>query len=372
MLRLLHTSDWQMGLKAVHVASAGEAVRAARLAAAREVIAIANRERVDAVLLAGDTFEHNLVEDRLVHEVVRVLAGSTSPVFVLPGNHDALSHDSVFRRASFRSRPANIVLLETTQPVSIPRTDAVLLAAPVQQKKSFGDPTASLARAPEGAIAIGVAHGSLRIEGKHAADDFPIALDAARKTGLDYLALGHWHAPYLHDERTAYSGTHEPTKFGEGSGQALLVEIDHRGAAPRVRKVPTARLIWEALDLDLSSGTEAAVANVRSALKALPSPAQTLVRLRTRGESEPDAGLWLTALEDEWSTALLHLCVERTDVPASVARGKLSEVAAENRLVAGLLADLEGAASDEPTGASTTDRATARQVLSELIRGVWP
>ncbi|MBI5542692.1 MAG: DNA repair exonuclease [Deltaproteobacteria bacterium] len=374
MLRILHTSDWQMGLKACHVAAAGTAIRAARLDAAREVVAIANRERADVLLLAGDTFEHNLVEDRLVHEVVKVLSGAQAPVFVLPGNHDALSHDSVFRRASWRNRPANVVILEDTKPVPIPGTEAVLLPAPVLQKKSFQDPTATLAQAPAGAIAIGVAHGSLRIEGKHAADDFPIALDAAHKKGLDYLALGHWHAQYVHDERTAYSGTHEPTKFGEGSGQVLIVEIANHGAVPRIQPAPTARLRWEALEADLSAGAEVALQSIRAAVKALPNPGQTLMRLRTLGESEPDAGLALHALEDELAVLLLHVSLERADVPTSVARGKLAEVAADNPLVAGLLADLETASQGEAGGAqaSTADRAAARQILGELVRRVWP
>ena len=372
MLRLLHSSDWQIGLKACHVAGAGDAVRAARLEAARQVVAVANRERVDALVLAGDTFEHNLVEDRLVFEVVKILSEASAPVFVLPGNHDALSQDSVFRRASWRGRPAHVVLLDAAAPVPIPGTEAVLLPAPVLQKKSFQDPTASLARAPAGAIAVAVVHGSLRIEGKHAADDFPIALDAARQLGVDYLALGHWHAQYLHDERTAYSGAHEPTRFGEGSGQALLVDIASHGAAPRLRPVPTARLAWEMLEVDLSGGVDAAVATVRAAVSALAAPARTLLRLRTRGESEPDAGLALKALEDELAGVLLHLSLERTDVPASVARGKLAEVAADNPLVAGLLADLDAAGQSDAAGASTDERAVARQLLAELVRGVWP
>src|SRR5450759_2271927 len=102
MPKILHTADWQMGLKASHVAAVADRVRSARLQAARVLIAKANAANVDAVVLAGDLFEDNLVQDRLVHELVQVLAEAKAPVFVLPGNHDPYSQDSVYRRGSWK------------------------------------------------------------------------------------------------------------------------------------------------------------------------------------------------------------------------------------------------------------------------------
>src|SRR5690242_12882775 len=139
-MRLLHTADWQIGLKAAHVAGAAEAVREARLEAAARVVAEANRLQVDALVLAGDTFEDNLVSDRLVRRVVEVLAASRAPVYLLPGNHDALTEGSVYRRAAFRERPVHLTLLDGGEPVAVPGADGVLLPAPVRAKKSFEDP----------------------------------------------------------------------------------------------------------------------------------------------------------------------------------------------------------------------------------------
>src|SRR5262245_49161576 len=137
MVRILHTADWQIGLRAQHVATVGDAVREARMEAARRCIETANRERVDAVILAGDTFEDNFVDNRLVYNVVEILAASRAPVYVLPGNHDALSKESVYYRGSWGNRPGNVVLLETASPVQVPCTDAVLFPAPLLQKKGF-------------------------------------------------------------------------------------------------------------------------------------------------------------------------------------------------------------------------------------------
>jgi DNA repair exonuclease SbcCD nuclease subunit len=373
-MRVLHTADWQIGLKAKHVASAAEAVRSARLEAGRHVIQAANRARVEAVIVAGDLFDDNLVGDALVRQVVDILAASEAPVFVLPGNHDPLTPDSVYRRYSWRERPARVVLLDGAEPVSIPGVDAVLLASPCTKKKSFEDPTRAFCpRPPGGPMAIGVAHGSLRIEGKHSPDDFPIALDAAERAGLDYLALGHWHGCHIQNPRLAYPGTHEATAFGEvRSGQALLVEIEKRGAIPRIEEVPTGSLTWISLEADLSRGALAALAPVRALLTGLEAPKRTLLRLRTRGQCADGAEVALRSLGEELASRLLFATVDRADLPTEKAQGRLAEIAASSALVAGLLEDLAQPSRDGQAEITPSSAAEARRLLDELVLEVWP
>ncbi len=374
MVKILHSADWQMGLKAQHVAQAAADVRKARLEAARNVIQAANRLGVDAVVLAGDVFEDNFVEDRLVHEVVAVIDGCRAPVYVLPGNHDALTPDAVYRRASWKPRSGHVTLLDGDAPVPIPGTEAVLLPAPLRQKKGMKDPTAAwTALAGLEAIRIGVAHGSLRIEGRHAPDDFPIALDAVARVGLDYLALGHWHGQYIHEGRAAYSGAHETTKFGEsGSGQALLVEIASRGATPRLTPVPTRTLSWRALDVDLSQGAKQEASRVGALTAELAQPGKTLLRIRTTGTSSEEDSSVLDGLQEALlGRGFLHVGLERGDVPRREAEGRLAAVADSSQLVSTLLAELSrpaGAGQEAPQDAV---RLAARQLLSELVMEVW-
>ncbi|NTX56171.1 DNA repair exonuclease [Myxococcus llanfairpwllgwyngyllgogerychwyrndrobwllllantysiliogogogochensis] len=374
MVRILHSADWQMGLRARHVAQVASAVREARLEAARNVIQAANSHQVDAVVLAGDIFEDNLVEDRLVHQVVAVLEGARAPVFVLPGNHDALTPDAVYHRASWKQRPAHVRMLDGDAPVPIPGTAAVLLAAPLRQKKGMKDPTGEWrARADVDAIRVGVAHGSLRIEGKHALDDFPIALDAVARVGLDYLALGHWHGQYVHEERTAYAGAHETTKFGEdGSGQALLVEIASRGAVPRLTPVPTGSLVWRTLELDLGQDAEREAARVLGLMKDAAQPARTLLRIRTTGASSDAATPVVDRLKEGLlGRAFLHVSVERRDIPKAEVEGRLAEVVASSSLVASLLEELSRPLSPGLVDASEAGRIAARCLLSELVMEAW-
>jgi DNA repair exonuclease SbcCD nuclease subunit len=380
MIRILHTADWQIGLRASHVARVGSAVRAARFDAARALVARANEERVDSLVLAGDIFEDNHVEDALVREVVRILSSAQVPVHVLPGNHDPLSQDSVYRRTSWAERPSHIHLLETTQPVSIAHGRGLLLPAPLSLKKSEEDPTHSL-RAPENGASgawIGVAHGSLKIEGKHGRDDFPIALDAAARKGLRYSALGHWHGRYVHGDRTAYSGTLETTKFGEsGSGLALIVSVDESAsasAAPRIEEVRCGQLDWKTREIALSPGSDLELAELERELRAVPDDEakRTLLRLRTTGECDPAAHQRLKALEDELGPRLLYVETDRRDLPSHIVRGKMAEFVSQHPFVAALFESLEPGSDDPDLGAlsgplSPEERASAQRLLTELM-----
>lgn len=363
-LKILHSADWQIGQKAKHVAAVADTVRRARLDAAREVVQAANREKVDALVLAGDQFEDNLVEDRLVRAVVEILATSRAPVFVLPGNHDALTHDSVYRRASWQEAPASIFLFTDSNPIALSGTDAFLFPAPVFQKKSRVDPTAVFPGTEGGreGIRIGVAHGSLRIEGRYSEDDFPIALDAPHRMRVDYLALGHWHGHFAYEGRAVYSGTHETCNFGEkNSGQALLVEIAHPGATPQITPVPTGRLKWLNEELDFDLGEEAGVSVLRKALETIVDPSRTLLRIHTRGRASLEAPVLLRALEEELSLRFLHVSVEREDVASSVIDGKLADLKNRYPIVESLL---DGITSK---GLPPEESGAAMQLLYEIL-----
>lgn len=217
------------------VGAAGDRVRAARLESARTAIQLAREHDADFVLVAGDTFEHNGVSRKLVEEVARILGEAERPVYVLPGNHDPLEVGSVWEHASWDLWP-NVRVLRETGPVPIP--GGTLYASPLRERWSGDDPTAWIPAEGEG-IRVGIAHGTIR-----GVPDTERAHPIAAEQPLDYMALGHWHSTAIHG-RAAYSGTHEPTAFGEReSGNVLLVEIDEAGAPPRTRKLPTARLRW--------------------------------------------------------------------------------------------------------------------------------
>lgn len=297
--RLLHTADWQIGMKAAAVGAAAARVRAARLEAARRVIELANERRVDAVVLAGDTFEDTTVAPALVQQIVDILRHSEAPVFVLPGNHDPLVPGGVFDHAAWRDAAPRVTVLREPGPIAL--GDADLFACPLRERHSMDDPLETLPDAPAAGpprarLRIAIAHGTLRggpIPDDEAADDFPIDLAHARRAGLDWLALGHFHAPSSREidgvVRAAYCGSHEPTKFGESnahgaSGQCLIVTLDRPGAPPHVEAVRTASLEWrQSGPRELRDAAD--VERLRAAIDAEPAASRerVLIDLRLEG-----------------------------------------------------------------------------------------
>ncbi|MBN1588518.1 MAG: DNA repair exonuclease [Pirellulales bacterium] len=277
-MKFLHTADWQIGMRAAHVGGVAARVRDERLAAARRVVDVARHHQVEFLLLAGDTFEDNRVDRRLVQTVADTLAGFGGPVYLLPGNHDPLVPGSVWEHGSW-SAYEDLHVIEKAEPIDL--LGGRLYPCPVFEKHSSEDPTRWIEAVDDGSIAIGVAHGS--VEGiPQERPELPIPRDAAARHGLDYLALGHWHSTVTYDGHMAYSGAHEPTKFDErDSGNVLLVEIAGRGAAPRLTPIRTGGLTWTSLDEEVRA--EGDLGRARQRIEAIDSPDRTLLDLCLRG-----------------------------------------------------------------------------------------
>src|ERR1700754_5310301 len=85
-MRLLHTSDWHVGktLK-------GRPRLDEHRAVLREIVQLARREQVDAVLIAGDLYDSaapNAATQQLVVGALLALADTGARVIAIAGNHD--------------------------------------------------------------------------------------------------------------------------------------------------------------------------------------------------------------------------------------------------------------------------------------------
>jgi DNA repair exonuclease SbcCD nuclease subunit len=253
------------------------------VAAARRVVEAARDPGAEFILVAGDTFEDNGVDRVLVQRAADILVGFGGPVYVIPGNHDPLVPGAVWDHPAWKAS-ANVQLLREEGPVEIP--GGTLYPCPVRAKRSGMDPTIWIPREEGPGLRIGLAHGT--VEGVHQEEpDYPIPRDAASRSGLDYLALGHWHSTATYPGpdgvvRMAYSGTHETTKFGErDSGNALLVEIAGPGAPPVITPVRTGRLSWLSIAEDVRNQGD--IGRIRERIEGMTDAASTLLDLHLAG-----------------------------------------------------------------------------------------
>lgn len=377
MIKILHSADWQLGARFRQFGAMADALRSARLTTLRCSLDVARSRSVDAYLVAGDLFEDNQVEEKLVSEAVRIFGEYPSiPIYLLPGNHDPISGpEAVWNRKALLQAPANVHVLR--EPGLIDIGKAVLLASPLSQKLSTTDPSLKLVDLakdiPADKIKIGITHGALAIEAKHQPNDFPIALNAASRAGLDYLAIGHWHNWLAETDggRIVMPGTPEPDRFSnERSGNVSFVEIDGPGILPRVEALSVATLTWRSLNLDFLN-QESSRMSLDQALADLgDTAAKTVLRITLSGNVSPQVVAEVQAeLAKAGEGFFLHQIVDSTRIALTAA--ERADLQARHPILAQVLADidqLEGFATGSvpPNGDPTTTPLTLSEVQALL------
>ncbi len=305
-MKFIHTADWQIGMKAVHVGEAGDRVREQRIKSVSKIIDLATENTVDFILVSGDVFEDNAVDRFSVQRIADILSGAKIPVYLIPGNHDPFVPGSVWEHPAWKVA-GNIHVLTESKPVEIP--GGTLYPCPVVERYSRRDPTSWIKIVAGEGIRVGVAHGT--VEGIHQDEpDHPIARDAVKRGQLDYLALGHWHSTTLYEDahghvRMAYSGTHETTKFGErDSGNILLVEIPSREAPPSVTVIKTGTLTWKTMEIEVRAPGE--LTAFRNTIEKIDDPESTLADVKLSGVLFLDERDELLHIEDILASRFLY------------------------------------------------------------------
>lgn len=258
MPRFLHTADWQIGRTFTRFEPESAVLLAeARLNAVERLAALATEHRVDAVLVAGDVFDAQILSERTLRRLFLALKGFTGSWVLLPGNHDAGLPQGVWQHVqSLGVMPEHVHVALRPEPICLPGSNLVVLPAPLTQRHTVHDLTAWFDHAdtPEGWVRVGLAHGCVSGFLPESIDaPNPIAADRAQRAGLAYLALGDWHGCKAINERTWYSGTPEPDRFrSNDAGHALLVTVETSTDVPDVQKLPIGLHRWWQHEVTLS------------------------------------------------------------------------------------------------------------------------
>lgn len=287
MVRFVHTADLQLGMPFNFVPDdRGAKLRDLRFAVIDRVVDLAHQSEASFIVVAGDLFDANTVDDRTVEQACARFGRSRVPVYAIPGNHDHGGPGSVWQRARFKlSRPENLKVLEDRQPVPVAGGHAVLLPAPLIQRHERGDTTAhwtpSLGRelAPS-AVRIGLAHGGVSSFGEAEGHNL-IDPQRAQRADLDYVALGDWHGAREAGVRAWYAGTPEPTGFKDNNAGNVLVVTAGRGVPPRIDTVSVGRARWVRHAETLNG--EEDIERLGRWFHELDDPLETLVRLELEG-----------------------------------------------------------------------------------------
>ncbi len=167
------------------------------VAGLRHVLATAASLDADLVLLAGDTFDNARVSAPVLREARDLLAGAGRLVVMLPGNHDPLLENHLFRRAGLVDIAHLRVLgLAGGDSLLLENLDLEIVGLAHRGYSDF--PPLPKARRRAARWQVIMAHGHYVPPGEavaqaHRAWRFDDAALAA--AGGDYIALGHWDRP---------------------------------------------------------------------------------------------------------------------------------------------------------------------------------
>jgi exonuclease SbcD len=276
-VRFLHTADWHVG-RAIRGRSRSDEFAAVL----EELVGIAVDERVDAVLLAGDIYEHRAAApeaDAIVFEALIRLHQAGIRVVAIPGNHD-----SALRLAALGKLldPIGVHVTAHVRPpgaggiVAVSSRDGSELAevacVPFVPERRFGD-AAELFEAGESwyrsyaegmgellnAMAAGFTPGRVSVVLAHLFTDGALvtpgggereltigmayAISPSRlPADVSYLALGHVHLPQAVRGAGAparFPGSLLQLDFGEAGQRKSVTIVDVEAGKPaKVREVP--------------------------------------------------------------------------------------------------------------------------------------
>lgn len=218
-MRFIHTADVHLGA----VPDSGMPWSRERAEAIQNtfahIVRLAEKNRVDLLLIAGDLF-HRQPLSRELKELNYLFSGLTrTRVVIIAGNHDYIREDSPHANYPWSE---NVTFLSSETMSSVYFEDInTEVHGFSYHRQEIPEPRYDDCRAPDdGRIHILLAHGG---DSRH----IPIRMSRLAAAGFDYVALGHIHQPKIYRKsHMAYAGSPEPLdKTDTGPRGCMLGEI---------------------------------------------------------------------------------------------------------------------------------------------------
>jgi len=227
-MKFIHTSDIHFGCEPDFGKPWSEARTRAVKSSLKRIIALAEKEEADGILICGDLFSSIPTEEEL-KEVNDIFSETQIKVYIIPGKSDPVTSTSPVRSFDWAD---NVEYIIDERPAQI----------------SFGD------------FKILMAYGG---EPSH----LPVNAELAAAEDVAYIALGGQHkAAVLEGGRIVYPGNPEPLSPDEtGVRDVAIVEIDNKGRLKsfRTESVQQARYITLVANVTTATTTKEVLENIR-------------------------------------------------------------------------------------------------------------
>lgn len=257
----------------------------------RRITELASALEVDALLCAGDLYEH----DRFTPDTVKLLEREFGriapiPVLVSPGNHDWYGPQSLYRAAGW---PPNVHVFPPGELTPWDYINGIRIWGFAHQKPSGTRNPLEHFRVDGDAMHLGLFHGSensgwsraLRHD-KQKQQHAPFSVADIEAAGLTHCVVGHYHQRVFGDWHT-YGGTPAALSFGEpGGGGAVELEFDDSGRLTRREPHTVSELeVHSDLKVDITGCGD--IGEIEEKLADVLAPLSGIGRVTFVGEVSP-------------------------------------------------------------------------------------
>jgi DNA repair exonuclease SbcCD nuclease subunit len=306
-MRLLFLADLHLDAPFVW---AGRAVASRRRLELRRAFAryldLAEHIDADALLIAGDLYEHDRLTPDTASFLLDALRRTDRPVFIAPGNHDWYGPESLYARGDL---PAHVHVFDRGALEPVELDDGLTLWGAGHRAPANTDGfLANGFRVDREGVHLALFHGSessgqwWETEGKmpHA----PFHARDIELAGLHHVCCGHYHVP-RNERAYTYPGNPEVLSFGE-QGERGVVELS---VLPDGSVEKSWHRIGEALfhDLTVDVGGSGNMQDVLDRVSASTAGLTGYARVTLTGEVEPslELNLGLVAREKQGLEAMV-------------------------------------------------------------------
>jgi DNA repair exonuclease SbcCD nuclease subunit len=324
MLKIVHCADIHAGRPAPRELDEERAsVRRREIETSfARIVDFTRKEKARLLLVSGDLFEHLYVRPAWAKEAAALLQSiPDTRVFISPGNHDPVVRGSLYRSIEW---PPNVTVFDLPELREIPveGTPVVVYGFGWTSYVEEQQVLKGFAARRSDSVNILVIHGDLA--GQGTSQYLPIMPSDLENSGMDYVALGHIHAPAesrAGRSTAVYAGCPEPLDFGDrGDRGVYVVTVNEKaGAGERVSSefVPMATRQMRALDVDITGlDTQERVRNAVLASGPLSTRKRDLWSVTLTGKVDPELVVDVPVLERELQTEFFFLRIRPDYRPA--------------------------------------------------------
>jgi len=314
-VKIIHTGDLHLGMTFKSLGEKSKIHRRDCQDVFSNIINLCIKEKADALLIAGDLFDEPNPSKSIVTFVIdelKRLKEKNIPIFIITGNHDTYSKNSLWFSYKF---PSNVVIFDSNNIES--KTVGDLEVYGLAYTNNTKEPLKGFKASKSDKFRVGLIHGSTTNIKEDDDPEYsyrPITKTQIDSSGLDYIALGHFHdlLEVKAKVKCFYCGSPEGLSFKNKPDSGVLI-VSYSDGKVSIKHYKMAIREFHNIEIDctkLENDSE-----IRKTLQKSKGESKVL-RLILRGSPSLDFQFDRELLEKEFFSEYFYLKIDdRIHIP---------------------------------------------------------